>query len=56
MVDLILLLLLPLAAYFGWLIGRRWERGKIEREEAEHAETYARRSGRVKLTTMQIRR
>jgi lipopolysaccharide biosynthesis regulator YciM len=50
------LLLLPLAAYFGWLIGRRWERGKIEVEQAEHAEAYAKRSGGLKLTTMRIRR
>jgi len=56
-VTIVLLVLLPaLAGYFGWLVGRRWERGKIEVEQAEHAEAYARRSGGMKLTTMRIRR
>ena len=55
--TVILLLVLPaLAAYFGWLVGRRWERGKIEREQAEHADAYAKRSGGLRLTTMIIRR
>jgi hypothetical protein len=56
-VDLILMLVLPaLAAYFGWLAGRRWERGKIEVEQAKYAEIAAKRSGGMKLTTLRIRR
>jgi lipopolysaccharide biosynthesis regulator YciM len=55
--TLILLLVLPaLAAYFGWLAGRRWERGKIEVEQAKYAEIAAKRSGGMKLTTLRIRR
>ena len=48
-----------LAAYLGWLGGRRWERGRIELEVREYEEQrYARsvRLGRVKLSTMRIRR
>ncbi len=56
MTVLLLLVLPALAAYFGWLAGRRWERGKIEQEQAEHAAAYAKRSGGLKLTTMRIRR
>ena len=56
---LITVVLSALAAYFGWLAGRRWERGRIELENRAHEErAYARsvRSGGVRLTTMKIRR
>jgi hypothetical protein len=48
-----------LAAYFGWLAGRRWERGRIELEQAAHLERAAKRgerSGHIRMSTIQIRR
>ena len=59
MTLLITAALLALAAYFGWLAGRRKERGLIEAEAAAaEAEAYQRskRSRSVRLNTMQIRR
>jgi hypothetical protein len=55
----IMVVLLALAAYFGWLAGRRWERGRIELEREEHMERAAKRSersGHVRMNTIQIRR
>lgn len=56
---LITVALSALAGYLGWLVGRRWERGRIELEaEAYEEQVYARsaRLGRVRLSTMKIRR
>jgi hypothetical protein len=57
---IIAFLLMALTGYFGWLLGRRFERGKVEREQEHYKELYAsgrkRRSGGIQLKTMQIRR
>jgi hypothetical protein len=56
---LIMVALCALAGYLGCLVGRRWERGRIELEERAHEEqAYARsvRSGHVRMSTMKIRR
>lgn len=56
---LITVVLSALAAYFGWLVGRRWERGRIELEKEAHQERAAQRgerSGQIRMTTIQIRR
>lgn len=56
---LITVVLSAVAGYLGVLIGRRWERGRIELEEKAHEErAYARsaRLGHVKMSTMKIRR
>jgi di/tricarboxylate transporter len=54
-----MVVLSALAAYFGWLVGRRWERGRIELEQEAHQERAAQRgerSGQIRMTTIQIRR
>lgn len=51
--------LLALTAYFSWLAGRRWERGRIELERAEAEEIAFKRSqrpGTIRMNTMRIRR
>lgn len=56
---LITVVLAGLAAYLGWLAGRRWERGRIELEREAYLERSARRGerrGTIKLSTMRIRR
>lgn len=56
---LITVALCALAAYLGWLAGRRWERGRIELEQMERESIAAQRgerSGSIRLSTMQIRR
>ena len=56
---LITLALAVLACYFGWLAGRRKERGQIELEQAsqiERAAIRAERNGAVRMKTIQIRR
>jgi hypothetical protein len=56
---LIAVVLSALAGYFGWLAGRRWERGRIELERNAYLERQTKRGdrpGTIKMTTMQIRR
>jgi len=56
---LITVALAALAAFFGWLAGRRWERGRIELEREAHMEAAAKRgerNGSVRMKTIQIRR
>lgn len=55
----ITVVLSALAGYFGWLTGRRWERGRIELEAAAYEEQAAKRavrSGGIVLSTMKVRR
>lgn len=55
----ITVVLSALAAYLGWLVGRRWERGRIELAKSafeEQAAQRAVRSGGIVLSTMKVRR
>lgn len=55
----ITVVLVALAAYFSWLVGRRYERGLIEMEEAAYQDAAAKRaerSGHVRMSTMKVRR
>lgn len=47
-------ILILLALYFGFEVGRRWEAGR--REEELEAISSAQATGRIRLTAMQIRR
>lgn len=56
---LIPIMLSALAGYFGWLAGRRWERGRIELAQMEFEEQAAQRAvrhGGIVMSTMKIRR